>query len=97
MYASIRRYQVDPDSVDEVVKRAEERFVPIVSGAPGFNAYYLVNAGDGVVASISVFEDQAGAEESNKLAADWVKDNLAALVTGPPEITAGEVALHTGA
>ena len=97
MYASIRRYQVDPDSVDEVVRLAEEGFVPIVSGAPGFNAYYLVNAGDGVVASISVFEDQAGAEESNKLAADWVKDNLAALVTGPPEITAGKVALHTGA
>ena len=97
MYASIRRYQVDPDSVDEVVRQAEEGFVPIVSGAPGFNAYYLVNAGDGVVASISLFEDQAGAEESNKLAADWVKDTLAALVTGPPEITAGEVALHTGA
>ncbi len=97
MYASIRRYQVDPGSVDEVVRQAEEGFVPIVSGAPGFNAYYLVNAGDGVVATISVFENQAGAEESNKLAADWVKDNLAALVTGPPEITAGEVALHTGA
>ncbi len=97
MYASIRRYQVDPGSVDEVVRQAEEVFVPIISGAPGFNAYYLVNAGDGVVATVSVFENQAGAEESNKLAADWVKDNLAALVTGPPEITAGEVALHRGA
>ncbi len=93
MYASIRRYQVDPGSVDEVVKRAEEGFMPIVGGVPGFNAYYIVNAGDGVVASISLFEDQAGAEESNRLAADWVKDNLAPLVTGPPEITAGEVVL----
>ena len=93
MYASIRRYQVDPGSVDEVVKRAEEGFMPIVAEVPGFSAYYIVNAGDGVVASFSVFEDQAGAEESNRLAADWVKDNLAPLVTGPPEVTAGEVVL----
>ena len=93
MYASIKRYQVDPGSVDEVVKKAEEGLMPIVAEVPGFNAYYIVNAGDGVVASFSVFEDQAGAEESNRLAADWVKDNLAPLVTGGPEITAGEVVL----
>jgi hypothetical protein len=47
-----------------------------------------------VVASISVFETQAGAEEANRMAASWVKENLAALLPTPPEITAGEVGVH---
>ncbi|MCL4298638.1 MAG: hypothetical protein KJ077_23070 [Anaerolineae bacterium] len=94
MYASIRRYQMEPGSVDELMRRVNEGFVPIISQAPGFMAYYAVNGGGGVVASISVFESQAGAEESNRLAADWVKQNLAVLLPTPPEITAGEVGVH---
>jgi hypothetical protein len=95
MYASIRRYKVS--SVDEVVRRASEGFVPLISQGPGFMAYYIVDAGEGVVASISLFETQAGAEESNRMAADWVKENIAPLVSGPPEITAGEVRVHKAA
>jgi len=97
MYASVRRYEgVDPGSVEEIVRRVEEGFVPIISKAPGFIAYYAVNVGEGVTASITVFEDQAGLEESNRMAADWVKENLASLLPNPPEITAGEVVAHKG-
>jgi len=94
MYASVRRYEMDPGSVDEVMRRVEEGFVPIVSKAPGFIAYYALDAGDGVVASITVFEDQAGAEESDRMAADWVKENVASLLPTPPEATAGDVRVH---
>jgi len=97
MYVSVRRYKMEPGSVDELMRRVEEGFVPIVSKGPGFVAYYALDAGDGVVASISVFEDQAGAEESNRMAADWVKENLAALLPNPPEVTAGEVRVHKAA
>jgi hypothetical protein len=69
-------------------------FLPIISKAPGFVAYYIVDAGNDVVASVSVFEDEAGAEESNRMAADWVKENIASLVSGSPEITAGAVTVH---
>ena len=89
-YASIRRYDGVSD-VDEIIRRVEEGFVPILSGTPGFIAYYAIDQGDGTVASISVFENQAGADESNQRAAGWVKENLAALITNPPQITAGEV------
>lgn len=41
--------------------------------------------------STSVFEDQAGAEESVKRAADFVRDNLASLLPEPPQVTAGQV------
>ena len=94
MYASVRRYKMEPGSVEELMRRVEEGFVPIISKGPGFVAYYVLDAGDGVVASISVFEDQAGAEESNRMAADWVKENLASLLPNPPEVTAGEVMVH---
>ncbi len=54
-------------------------------------AYYVVDAGAGEIATVSVFEDQAGAEESVRMAADFIRQNLAALLPNPPEITAGEV------
>ena len=91
MYASVRRYSTDPRGVGELVDRVEQGFVPIVSKAPGFVAYYVVDAGNGIVASISIFESQAGAEQSNRAAADWVGRSIASLLPTPPEITAGEV------
>ncbi len=94
MYASIRRYEVRHGAEAEVVQRANEGFVPIISEASGFVAYYIVDAGNGVLATVSIFQDQAGLEESNAIAAEWVEEHLAALVPDPPEITAGEVKVH---
>ena len=91
MYASVRRYKLDPASVDEVKSRVEEGFIPVVTGVPGFVAYYVVSAGDGEVVSINFFKDHVGAEESTRRAADWVMENLATLLPDVPEVTAGEV------
>ena len=94
MYASVRRYEVDPASLNELKSRIEEGFVPIVSGVPGFVAYYVVSEGDGTIISINIFEDKASADESTRRASDWVKENLASLHPYAPEITAGEVIVH---
>ena len=94
MYMSIRQYKMDPGSVDELMRRVEEGFVPIISKAPGFVAYYGLDAGEGLVASVTVFEDEAGAEESNRMAASYIKENLAALLPNAPEIAAGDVKFH---
>ena len=91
---SVRKYKTDPGNIDEIVKRVQENFVPIISKAPLFYSYYAVDADDGVVLSISVFEDMGGAKESNCMAADWVKENLAPLLPNPPEITVGDVRVH---
>jgi hypothetical protein len=92
MHVAIRRYQLEyPGSVDEVLGRVNEGFIPIVKYAPGFLAYYALDSGGGEVTSVSVFEDQSAAEESNTKAADWVGQNLASMVPNPPEILAGEV------
>jgi quinol monooxygenase YgiN len=94
MHVAIRRYQVDAASVDKVMRQVNEGFIPIIKDADGFLAYYALNAGAGEIATVSVFEDQAGAEESIRMAADWVRQNLAALLPNPPEISAGEVRAH---
>jgi hypothetical protein len=89
---------MDPSaSVEELMRRVNEGFIPIIKDAPGFLAYYAVDSGLGTVTSVSVFENQAGADESNRMAADWVRENLASMLPNPPEITAGEVGAHEAA
>jgi hypothetical protein len=94
MYAAIRRYHTDTGSVDEVVRRVNEGFVPIISEMPGFVAYFALNAGQGEIGSVSVFEDQQSAEESNRKAQEWVSQNLGELLPDPPDFAAGEVVAY---
>ena len=91
MHVAIRRYQVDPGTVDEIMRQIHEGFIPLIMDAKGFLAYYALHARDGEIATVSVFEDEAGAEESIRMAGDFVQQNLASLLPNPPEITAGEV------
>jgi len=92
MYVSFRRYEgIAPNTVMEIVRLVEEGFVPIISQNPGFIAYYAVDVGGGVIASISMFKNEEGAVESNEQAAAWVLEHMAHLFPQPPQITAGEV------
>ena len=90
MYVTVRRYEVKGD-IAEINEVVQKDLIPALARLPSFIAYYVFDAGDGVIASVSVFEDADGAEGSNKEAARVVGDKLAHLVSGPPEITAGEV------
>jgi Antibiotic biosynthesis monooxygenase len=89
MYTVIRRYQGVVDSA-EVARRAAEEFGPTLRDQPGFQGYWAVDAGDGVLATISVFESQEAAEASTAAAATWVQENLPNQVPNPPQVTAGE-------
>jgi hypothetical protein len=91
MYLSIRRYKTDEAYVGEVMRLVEDRFLPRIREIPGFIKYYGVDCGDGLVAFINFFEDEAGAEESNTIASEWVKENLANYFPLPADITAGKV------
>ena len=77
MYVAIRRYGLlTNEPVEQVFQGSKGRLHPIIKNAPGFLAYYTLDSGDGTLTSISVFEDRAGAEKSNKLAEDWVGRSL---------------------
>ena len=73
---------------------AEEGFVPIISELPGFVAHYTVDAGDGVLVGISVFEHKAAEEESTFVAGEFVEEHLEPLMPNRPQITAGEVVVY---
>ncbi len=93
MHATIRRYEaVDQTRTSELVKKAEDNLAPRLSELPGFNGYYLIDAGNGVLSSVSVFDTSAHAEESTRVASSWLReDNLETAVPNAPKITSGEV------
>jgi hypothetical protein len=93
MYAAVRRFEGVTDT-QKVVQVAEEGFVPIISEMPGFVAYYLVDAGDGVTVSTSVFENKDAEEQSTFRAGEFVAEHLEPLMPNPPQVTAGEVAAY---
>lgn len=93
MHVSVRKYAIR-GSMDELLRRVREGFVPIVRSAPGFKSYSVVRIRGNDVVTISVFESQAQARQSNDLAAEWVRENVASFADGPPEITAGEMVIH---
>jgi hypothetical protein len=88
MYTVIRRYEGAGDSA-EVCRRAVSDFGPMLSERPGFQGYWAVDAGDGVLATITVFETEEIALESTGAAAAWVRENLPELAELPPQVTAG--------
>src|SRR5690348_13095456 len=90
MWAAVRRYEGITDDA-EAGRLVGESFIPQLEHIPGFIAYYWIDAGNGVMASLSVFEDQAGADESVRLARDWVRENAATLIPNPPQVTEGNV------
>jgi hypothetical protein len=95
-YLAIRQYQLASGrTMEELTGLVESGFMPIVKQVSGFQEYFLVETGEGVI-SISVFADQTGAEESTARAADWVQQNLTGFFTGPPTVTTGTVWLHDG-
>jgi hypothetical protein len=90
MYAVVRRYRFDPNNSEEINSRVRDVFVHLLRKTPGFEAYYWLDTGEGEGASLSVFRDKAGAEESIRIAANFVEQHLASLL-GKPEIIQGEV------
>jgi hypothetical protein len=90
MYASVRVYS-QPELADALVQN-ESEVKQLISQIDGFKAYYLIRTADGA-ASISVYDDESGAEQSNRAAAEWLSENLPELSGASPTISAGEVVI----
>jgi hypothetical protein len=89
MYAVIRAYSGNQDLADTLAQR-EDDLRQVIGAINGFKAYYLLKIAEGTT-TISVFEDEAGAEESSRAAAAWLAENLPDMNVGAPYVTAGEV------
>ena len=97
MYATIRRFEgVAADTIPEVMRRVEEGLLPKVSAIPGFVAYYALPGVEGVIASVTLFDDRAGAEAASQVYADPSRQKTARELLPVPHTTVGEVLLHRG-
>jgi hypothetical protein len=96
MHATVRRYEgVDQSRTVELTKKVDQSLLPRLSKLPGFEGYYLIEAGNGVMSSIGLFDTSAHADESTRIAANWVREEkLEMALPNPPKITDGEVIVH---
>lgn len=93
MFAAVRYYRTSSDSIDEVVGQIREGFVPVIRNTQGFVAYLLLAPRENEIVSVSVFEDQQSAEESNRKAQEWVSQNMSELLPAP-EFADGRVVVY---
>jgi hypothetical protein len=97
MYISLRRYRMGAGSIDDLMHRVDVDFADALAQQPGFVAYQAVDCGDDEVLSITLFHDEAGAAESNELAAEWVSENLGGFELERTGVIGGEVMVSRAA
>jgi hypothetical protein len=97
MHATIRRYEgVDAARTNELTGKVNEKLVPELRKLPGFAGYYLIEAGNGIMSSIGLFETATQADESTTFVAKWLRDeHLDTVVPNAPKITSGKLVAHS--
>lgn len=76
MFASMRRYRLQPESVSEFTRRVDESFADQIAARPGFVSYELIDCSGGDVFTLSIFAEPAQAEASRALAQRWTEEQL---------------------
>jgi excisionase family DNA binding protein len=83
-HAVIRRYKTNEDVTFEEIRPALDSFVPFIRET--VIAYYVLDAGDGVFATISICEDEQKVETTNTVTAEWLKQYLASSIVSQQEV-----------
>jgi hypothetical protein len=96
MFATVRRYEgIDASNKEELTNKVGETLAPRLSKLPGFSSYFLIDTGNGVMSSIGLFDTSTQANESTRVASEWVRDEkLENILQNPPKVTDGEVIVH---
>ena len=95
MYVQVAHYKLGTGAVDDLRLRVEKGPVQVMGDVPGFIDYYAFDAGDGVVASVSVFTNRRGVEEADRRLADWIEETVEAFGISPGAVSEGEVFAST--
>jgi hypothetical protein len=79
MYANVRQYRIAADAIDETMHLADTELADRLAEEPGFVAYELMATEDGSVCSMTIFDDREGAERSQEIAAQFVREHLSGI------------------
>jgi hypothetical protein len=96
LHATVRRYEgVDQSRTPELTTKINESLIPKLSKLPGFGGYYVIESDKGVFTSFGLFETSAQADESTRVAADWVRDEkLETTLPNAPMVLSGKIIAH---
>jgi hypothetical protein len=89
-FASLRRYRLR-GSVADLMHVVDDVFAEQILHMSGFEAYHALDCGRGEIVSISLFRDQATAEQSDERALDFVRDELSDFELERTEVIGGRV------
>ena len=92
-FASLRRYRLRSGSVPELMHVVDGVFAERIQGMDGFEAYHALDCGGGEIVSISLFRDQASAEQSDERALEFIRDDLSEFEIERSEVIGGRVAV----
>ena len=90
-FASVRRYQLRTGSVGELMHIVDMIFAEEIQAMDGFEAYHVLDCGNGELVSISLLRDQPAAEASDDLALEFIRRDLGDFDMERTEVIGGEV------
>jgi hypothetical protein len=95
MYVAMRAFRAVSGAADEVRRRVQEGLVPLIARIPGLSEQHVMDAPDDTVTLVSIFTDQAGADECSRIADEWAPQYLVGLIQAPPDAAGPEGAPET--
>lgn len=91
MHAIVRNYSgAGAKQLFDVLEQHKSDVESTLRKVPGLMTYTLLRSGDGGM-SVTVCKDKAGAEESLKVAREWIQKNASNIHANPPVVTEGSV------
>lgn len=89
MFVQVAHYKLGRGSVQELRPRVASGPPEVMKIVPGFIDYYAFDAGNGVVASVAVFEDEAGLREAEEKLEGWVAETIEMFHISPEHLSEG--------
>ncbi len=83
-YAEIRCYRTSEDITFEGIRPALDKLVPLIRDSVG--AYYVLDAGDGTFATVTICDDEEKVKTANRVTTEWLKQYLASSIVSQEEV-----------
>jgi hypothetical protein len=94
MHAVIRNYSgAGARQLFDLLQERKADVEAEIRKVAGLVSYTLMRSGDGGI-SVTVCQDKAGADESVRVARDWVQKNAQGIGANPPAVAEGSVILQ---
>ena len=94
MHAVIRTYSGGgAAALLDILEKNKADVEKLIRGVKGFVGYSLIRTASGGV-SVTVCEDKSGADESVRVARDWISKNASNVGASAPAVSEGDVILQ---